>query len=332
MARRVRAELTPIATSGDRYARFSPYVASVNDAGLVAFQAERADGTHAVCLGDGRAVDETPLGEGIVAVTSHPDVNTRGDVSFYAEDPSGGGAVVTALEGGMRLHAAGFHWIGPAGPTMNERGAVAFRGDRAENVAGIHVVAGGQVRTIAEQGARFTGFLGLPLIDETGGVVFRADRRDGVHGIYRAEEAGGDPAPLVESGDELRAIAPFPSWTADGGIAFVGTRTEGGDGAWIVRGGELTSVPDGDAFETHRGCLVTGDTLIRIATPAGGTLGLFSGSDPERDRILGVGDALAGSTVEAFAANPVSMNRRGQLAITVVLTDQRELVLRADLA
>src|SRR5262245_6788562 len=228
-------ELTLVASTGDRFATFSPYVASVNEQGLVAFQAERTDGTHAVCVGEGRDLDEVAP-EDVAAVTSHPDLNDRGDLSFYGVDGSGRPKVILVRDGVTSSFAGGFHSIGPAGPTMNEDGVVAFRGARVDGVPGVHAVEGGAVRTIAECDDTFGEFFGLPLVDEAGRVVFRADRRHGVQGVYREGAAGG-VEPVVETGVQVSSIAPFPCWAADGGIAFAGTSAEGRDGVFLVEDG-----------------------------------------------------------------------------------------------
>ena len=67
---------------------------------------------------------------------------------------------------------------------------------------------------------------------------------------------------------------------------------------------------------------------MRIATPRGGGLGLFAGPDPEAHRILAVGDDLLGSSVTDLAANPVSINGVGQVAIRATLDDGRQLIVR----
>lgn len=320
-------ELKVVATTGERYARFLPYVASVSEAGRVAFQAERIDGTHAICVDVGDDVHEAVLGPSVAKITSHPDVDHVGALAFYGEDPAGVQAVFTTRDGVTRASGRGYHLIGPAGPTMNDEGIVAFRGERVAGVPGVHAIEAGGVRAIAERGDVFAEFFGLPLVDGRGSVVFRADTERGVQGIYRS--TGDAIEPVVETGPSLVSIAPFPCWSADDGVAFVGSSSGDRDEVFVVRDGEVVGVPGGDAFETHRGCLVSGATLIRIATPRGGSLGLFAGSDPAEDKILAIGDALEGSTVDALAANPVSVDGRGDLAIVVGLADARQMVLRA---
>jgi hypothetical protein len=69
---------------------------------------------------------------------------------------------------------------------------------------------------------------------------------------------------------------------------------------------------------------------VFVGAPVGGSLGLFAGPDPEGDRILGIGDPLLGSTVTELAANPVSVNAVGQVAVRARLADGAQVIVRAD--
>src|SRR5439155_4373711 len=71
--------LTVIATTGERFSDFAPYVASVNDAGTVAFQAELRGGGTGVFTSSGEAVAEVAGPALLAGVTSHPDLNGAGD-------------------------------------------------------------------------------------------------------------------------------------------------------------------------------------------------------------------------------------------------------------
>lgn len=74
---------TVIASTGQRFVDFAPYVPSVNDAGLVAFQATLAGGGSGVFVGDGGPVTDAVTPPAVVQVTSHPDVNGSGEISCY---------------------------------------------------------------------------------------------------------------------------------------------------------------------------------------------------------------------------------------------------------
>ena len=68
---------------------------------------------------------------------------------------------------------------------------------------------------------------------------------------------------------------------------------------------------------------------FRAPLPVGGD-GIYTGPDPEHDRIFAIGDQLLDSTVTGFALNPVSINDAGQLAIRIALESGRQLIVRAD--
>ena len=93
--------LVPCAAAGDRFTDFMPYVASLNDAGVVAFQAALRRGGTGVFIGSGGPVATVieagsgPLG----AITSHPDINRAGAVCFYAELTAGGQGVFLVRDG-----------------------------------------------------------------------------------------------------------------------------------------------------------------------------------------------------------------------------------------
>jgi hypothetical protein len=322
-----------IATTEDRFSDFSPYVASVNDDAAVAFQATLRGGGSGVFTGDGGAITELAGPKVIAGVTSHPDLNNSGATCFYGTSLAGADGVFLLREGRLHLIAStrdGFAAIGPLGPTMNEAGTVAFRAEQTAGVSGIFAGDGDTVSTLADAQAGWNEFHGLPVIDGRGIVVFRADRPDGVQGVYAA--GGGTIEPVAETGAIFETLAPFPSTNEGGTVAFAATLRGGGPGIFTATEGEAVRVLDTDgAFESFRGALInTAGQVVFAGTPRGGSLGLFAGPDPDGDRILALGDALFGSDVTDLAANPVSVNAHGHVAVRATLADGRQFILRAD--
>jgi hypothetical protein len=325
--------LTIVAATGERFSDFSPYVASVNDAGTVAFQAALTAGGSGVFKGEGSDVEEVAGPDLLDAVTSHPDLSNEGATSFYGDVSGGGQGAFLLLDGHLLTiadTAGSFAAIGPLGPTMDEEGAVAFRADPAEGTSGIFSGDGDTITTVADTEDRWSEFHGLPVITSDRAVVFRADRKDGVEGIYVGR--AGSVETVVETGDVFETLARFPSASDRGTVAFAATLRTGGAGVFTVEGGKVTRVADTDSpFESFRGALITNaGSVVLVATPRGGGLGLFTGPSSEQNRILAVGDPLLGSAVEELAANPVSVNVHGQVAIRARLVDGRQLILRAD--
>ena len=321
--------LLAIAETGERFSDFAPYVASLDDDGMVAFQATLRDGSSGVYTGDGgpiTAIAESATGK-FRSVCSHPDINGEGSSCFYADLESGGSAVFL-VHGGEIVTVADSP--GPLGPTMNEAGTVAFRADVSAGGSGVFTGSGGSLTTIARTGDRFSLFHGLPVIDARGAVTFRADLEAGGEGIYVAH--GERVTTVVETGDTFVGLGLFPSASDSGIVAFCADRREGGPGVFTAASGEIETVLEASGpYESLRGVLLNeAGGIIFYATPRGGTLGVFAGPDPIRDRLLSLGSPLFGSTVVDFALNPVSINDAGQIAIRVGLEDRRQLIVRAD--
>lgn len=332
-AMRATMELTPIAFTGDRFADFRPYVAAIDDEGVVAFQAAMAGGGTGVFCGAGGPVTAIALAPGdlVKAVCSHPDLDRQGSASFYADLASGGRGLVLVRDG-REVVLAGpgdrFAVVGPLGPTMNGAGAVAFRASSAAGVDGIYLHDRHSITTIADTASRFSGFDGLPCVSAAGAVAFRARRKGGGDGIYLRD--GGSLTTIAETGERFAELGRFPTVSAAGTVGFCGTLTSGGAGAFAVTAGALTSIVDPGAYGSCRGVLL-GDTgaVVFYATPPGGTIGIYGGPHPGEQRVLGIGDPVYGSTVAGFVLNPVSMNESGHLALRLELADGRQAIVRA---
>jgi hypothetical protein len=322
--------LVPIAESGERFAGFAPYVASITDAGSVAFQAvlrSGGDGVFSVAV-DGSLSTLVDSASGSFAeVVSHPDVGADGSASFYARQGSSRTVVLVRKGQAFRLHDA----AGPLGPTIDHAGTVAFRVELPSGVAGILIGNESATRTVADTSAgRFSAFDGLPVINRGGSVAFRASVRAGGEGIYRDDD--GSLVTVAETGGQFATLGEFPVIDDAGIVAFCATTPDGRPGAYaLADGGVETLIDGGDVFASLRGVLRTNTgRVVFYATPRDGQLGVFSGPDPERDCLLRLGGPLFGSTVVDFALNPVSINEAGQIAIRVSLADERQLILRAD--
>ncbi len=321
--------LSPIAETGERFSDFAPYVASINNDGIVAFQASLQEGGSGAYVTDGATITViAESGGGLLGeVCSHPDINHNGSSCFYAELESGRRAVLL-VRGGVTTSLA--ESAGPLGPTANEAGTVAFRVDGSTVGHGVYCSSGGSVTTIADCAARFRRFHGLPVIDDTGSVTFRADLATGGEGMYLAD--GERVRTIVETGDTFSSLGLFPIRNNAGIVAFCASLRAGGSGVFVAYEGEIATIVDtSSSFESFRGVLLDGaGRIVFYATPRGGTLGVFSGHDPIADCLLSLGSPLFGSTVAEFALNPVSINDAGQIAIRVTLTDRRQFILRSD--
>jgi hypothetical protein len=330
--------LTSIATNSGRFADFAPYVPSISDAGVVAFQAALADGHSGVFTGDGQSIVDVAVTASAACpareFASHPDINRAGTLAVYAALKAGGEAVLLVQPDGRITPvvdgADGFCGIGPLGPTMNEDGDVAFRATLPDGRASVGLWRGGRLHAVADAGERFASFEGLPVVGQGGQVVFRAGLPGGQQGVF--VHGPGRCDAVVVTGDELEEIGRFPAMDDHGVVAFAARRRRGGWGVFSASAGRLACLVGAEAgFEGFRGVLVNNaGPVVFYATPVGGQLGVYAGADPARHRVLGLGDSLFGAAVADFALNPVSVNAQGQLAIRVALADGRQFILRGD--
>jgi len=326
--------LTPIAQAGDRFADFAPYVASVSDAGIVAFQATLPGGATGVFTGNGRdiRIAAESSATGVRRFCSHPDIDERGAICVYAELVAGEQGVVWIDDRSIRAAVdtrGRFAKIGPLGPTMSE-GGLAFRADLREGGAGLFALVGETIVDIADT-REFVGFQGLPVINGKSEVVFRADLEGGAQAIYVRRGEALDL--VVKTGDAFTDLGFFPSMNASGAIVFRGSLPSGVSGIFQAKGGVITPVIDTKSalFESIRGALVNdAGEIFFFATPPGGELGVYAAADPEAPAIVSIGEPFLGSSIAELAQNPVSLNNHGQLAIRLQLKDGRQLIVRAD--
>lgn len=171
---------------------------------------------------------------------------------------------------------------------------------------------------------------GLPVVNNHRDVVFRAVLPHDQQGIF--VHRGEHCAAVALTCDEFEDIARFPTMNDCGTVAFVAKRTSGVWGVFAAESGRLACVVDAEAgFESFRGVLINNTVPVAFCgTPTGGQLGIYTGTDPIRHRILGLGDTLFGAKVVDFALNPVSINELGQMAIRVARDDRRQYILRGD--
>jgi hypothetical protein len=327
--------LTTLAQTGDRFRNFAPYVAAINESGLVAFQAGLAEdkGGVFVCEETGPREIVAATHSQSLHVYSHPDINDRGDLTFYASGDEGDTGVYFVSDGQCscvvsRRPDAGR--IGPLGPTLNDAGQVAFRAEDASGRCGIHSWSLGSVETIADADDQGESFDGLPVVVDSGALAFRATSRAGVSTIYLRE--GSRLTQVVDSAGEFCELGRFPDLNQAHQVAFVAKRVDGSCGAFSACEGVISTIVESrDGFASFRGVLLpTLEWPIFYATPVSGQLGIYAGLGSTRTRVLGIGDVYGGSEVAAFALNPVSVNSRGQLAIRIELSDGRQAIVRAD--
>ena len=337
MIRSRRYRLTVLARTGAYFTDFSPYVASIDEAGVVAFTAATRYGRTGIHVADGASVRELPA-TAAAAVTSHPDGDARGNQSAYVTLYDGGTALLAAGPEGSSVLADShrdFAATGPGGPTVNARGDVAFRATTRE---GRDAVLRWREGALAElsAGLPLTAIQGIPAINAAGAVAFRVDTPAGEPALHVWTDTGAETLP---SGGRFSAMGRFPFLRDDGHLLFVATGADGVDSLFESHSGEirplLTAGTD-SGFASFRGVIADeSGGVVFYGSPLPGvgprpTIGVYAGPDPVADRMLGLGDPLGGSTVADLALNPASINGVGQVAIRISLANGSQWIVRAD--
>lgn len=321
---------TPIAETGGELADFGPYVAAINDAGTVAFRAQRPSGGSALFLGAGGPLQPLVVPEG--ELIGHPDLDNSGRVSFLLEDPAAGPALwIRAPDGGLTRaeSAAPVAVMGPRGPVMNDSGCAVFCARLSSGAECVLQSEGARLQILARAGERFRAFPGLPVVNREGVAAFAALLTAG--GAALLLSRAGVLTTVADTESEFRELSAFPSLNDPGQVAFTGTLKSGQAGVFRMESGRLRPLSAGGGpFENFRSVLQFGaGGLILCATPRGGLLGIYRGAGADAQRLIGLGDAFHDSTVADFALNAVSVNSSGQIALRVRLSNGRQLIIRA---
>jgi hypothetical protein len=180
-----------------------------------------------------------------------------------------------------------------------------------------------QLRVIAETGDQFVDLAPyVASINRHGVVAFQAALSDGTTGVFTVDSKSG----MSVSGAKTETKFCSHPDINSGGILCVYTTSENKRSSLAVgRPGQFKKIVE------------TGSGFKLIATPKNGSLGVYAGPDPIKDRILGMGDPLFDSKVIDLALNPVSLpvslndagNDAGQIAIRVKLENNKQLIVCA---
>ena len=171
-------------------------------------------------------------------------------------------------------------------PTINNDGAVAFRGSNGASVEGVY---GAPPTTVIadETDARFASFAD-PSISNNGFVAFDAFETGGLdNGIYRGVLGGSNPATLLYDTSDAFSCVLNPSVNTSGAVAFRGESAANCEsfvdvpaGIYVGTGGVPTLIADnaGDfsdfGFEPR---INDNGTVVFTADRVSGDLGVYTG-------------------------------------------------------
>jgi hypothetical protein len=175
----------------------------MNEAGTVAFRADRTVGASGIFAGDPAAVANVADTEGTWSqFHGLPVITGDGSVVFRGDRKDGTQGIYTGRGGSVRSVAETGHLFESLGrfPSANEQGTIAFAATLRAGGAGIFTVEEDRVTPIIKTDDAFEAYRGA-LITNAGAVMRIATRRGGTLGLF----AGPDPEAdrILAVGDPL---------------------------------------------------------------------------------------------------------------------------------
>jgi hypothetical protein len=129
------------------------------------------------------------------------DMNDSDIVAFAALLDNGSVGIFTSDGGPLTTAVTGTGFIGVGQPSINNKGTLAFLGQRTGSVNGIFVSDSGPLISIAESSGPFSNFGREALINAQGTVAFRAGLDAGGQGIFTGPDPVADK--VIRTGDPL---------------------------------------------------------------------------------------------------------------------------------
>lgn len=315
-----RRSSSPVATTAQGFTGFgSP---TINASGDVTFYAQKG-GKSGIYLSSksysSPTITVAETGDSRFGFTSFlpdPAINNRGQVAFLAGLTNGSGLFVGNGRTTTRIvdtsgefaDFLGTPFEGDVAPSINERGTIVFWGALDEqlpigspeysqipfspgNVRGIFLASpNGTITTIVDNVDQYLSFSASPDINNRGEVAY----------IFRGDDANPNAS---ASPDDARYR-----------------------GINIYRNGSTRTVVDNTGGFARFGFVDInnrGDIAFSAITD-GGSLGIFTGSDPVQDKVIETGDFLDGRKVSNLVFFNKGFSDSGQIAFGVAFEDGSE--------
>lgn len=314
--------------------------------------------------------DSTQGGFSVVYNPSISDTGTTAfvgnvlDIDFSTLPPTINGLITSGVysvgNNGFKTIADssdGFTFLNSA--DINSSGTVTFAAgfslDPTTALGGIYATNGGKITTIADQDSTFGGIfssfkpgldtvinnspyseLTYPTINESGTVAFTAFLDTGDAGIFSVSSEGR--ITNIATSNDVYSKFSSAQINNKGQVAFMASLdTETTDtlsrGIFIGDGENTTVLADtSGGFKSFISDPSIND-LGMVAFGAeldDGRIGIFTGADPLLDKVIAVGDQLAGRTVVDVRIHEEALNNASQIAFEARLDDGTYTVFRAD--
>jgi hypothetical protein len=308
---------------------------AINSKGEVAFQAPLDAGGQGIFRGDGGPLTTIASGSSTYPqFTIRPSISDSGLVAYVrtisasssrVEVSDGTSTTIVADSTGPNF-ATFIGW-----PRINDNNVVAFAATRDGGGTGVFTATStAAFSTIVQTG--FTGISPNITFSNTGKVAFRGNSPStGGWAIFAAN--GAVTTPIATVAGPYSTFAGNASINDDGWVTFRATLDgQTVDHLFKSNGGPAIDITDTNgpySFAFIPAINNSGLVAFR-ASLDNGTSGIFTGPDPQADKVIVSGDPLDGSTVQTATIHNDSLNDNGQIAFRATLADGRFGIYRAD--
>jgi hypothetical protein len=169
-------------------------------------------------------------------------------------------------------------------------------------------------------------------MNNLGVVAFPGFLDGGGRGIFTGN--GGPVTTILDSSGpfDLNIFeALFPSINANGTVAFVAGKRDGGFAVLSGSGGSISTIADtSGAFGRFGSVDISLNAVAFGAVLRTGEIGIFTGPDPETNKVIASGDLLFGSPVHDIQFTRHGINDSGAIAFFASFEDGTRGIYRAD--
>jgi hypothetical protein len=325
------------ATSEDGFSDFDREP-SLNSGGTVVFAGTLHSGVRGIFTGDGGGASTVVDDRGSLTSFVAPAISRAGAVAFRGYVDTGGSGIFVGAAGGGPVRVLAqtgpcfpdFAFLG--GPAALSQGDfIAFVGSQwalpgsCNGNSVLRILVGPITAPVLGTYVQGIGLpLGSPSVNDTGSIVFS-------EGSGLSTESGSLRRRVAEQGATFSGFGSPPSINDAGTIAFQAFLTAGGEAILIEDQGAFTTIADtSGSFESLAGPAVNNHGTVAFqAQLDGGGVGIFTGPDPQLDRVIGTGDTLLGAAVYSVSFFR-GLNDAGQIVFWASLSDGRQGVFRAN--
>ncbi|MFN8670936.1 MAG: choice-of-anchor tandem repeat NxxGxxAF-containing protein [Candidatus Sericytochromatia bacterium] len=302
------------------YEDFSPYVSSINNNSVLSFQATLKEGKSGIYISEKNKVNcIIKTDNKFKEFFSHPDINNAKNITFYANKHDGEEGVYLSKNNEIytifSVIKNELNYIGPLGPTINEKNLVSFRA----TYNGIEAIYYGSINKsilIADNKDFFKSFHGLPVINDNNEIAFRTTLKNNREAIYLHKN--NENICLVDTTNNFSSISSFISLNNFGEVIFAGKLKNGEENIFIYKNGNIEALFYNKMFDSFRGALINNNrNIIFYATTKNEGLGVFAYNNNEIIKIISFEEKLFNAPVIDFALNPVSLNDKGEIVLRI---------------